>query len=189
MTTEGWGKTYDEGTILFIDKDRSSKNGPFTIFSIRDKVTNEIKRIQAWDQAYKDLKNEVYYIGSSVCVPGWVHYFTDKNGCRQVRIKTDTILPQGGKINIRLKVTSDWYKGESVGKDIHAFSGKPISGDENITNSLVVRCYMSRYSVLWRHVTKGNIIDVTGTYNIEEDETGSRIVINNVQDIKEVSNE
>lgn len=188
MAKEGWGKTYDEGTILYVDKDHTSKNGPFTIIKLRDKVTNEIKRIQAWDQAYRDLKNGVYYVGSNVCVPGWVHYYIDKNDSKQVRIKTEHIFPQGGRICIRLKVTSDWYKGESVGKDIHAFSGRPIVGDEKISNSLVVRCYMPRTNVLWRKVIKGNIIEVNGTYNIEEDDIGSRIVINNVHNIEEIPN-
>ena len=186
MQTEGWGQTYDEGTIIHIDRDHQSKNGPFTIINIRDKITNEIKRIQVWEQAYRDIKNEVYYIGSNVSIPGYVHYYVDKNDNKQVRVKTKHIFPQGGRIKIRLKVTSECYKGESLESGIWAFSGKPFVGNEKISDTLVVRCFMPNTSILWRKVKKGSFIEVDGIYQILEDNIGSRITISNVFHIEEI---
>lgn len=191
MAKDGWGTTNDEGTIIFIDRTRQSKNGPFTIIKLRNKATDQISRIQMWDQGYKTLKNEIYYVGSNVSVAGWVHYYIDEDGTKQVRVKSDHILPLDGTcrpntIKMRLIVTSEWYKGESHGKEIHGFSGKAVHGDEKVTESLVVRCYMPRVNPLWKLIKKGTIIDIEGTYSIEEDETGSRIVINDIQFIKEV---
>lgn len=190
MKKEGWGHTYDEGTIINIDRDHKSMNGNFTIITLRDDVTRDIKRIQVWDQAYKDIKNEVYFVGSKVIVPGYVSFYTDKNGFKSVALKTENIFPVGGRINIRLQVTSTKYKGtkpEGYGPDIEAFSGKPVLESDRVTESLVVRCYLPRTSVLCRYVDKiGAIVDVDGSYHIEKDETGTRIIIDKVYDIKEV---
>lgn len=192
MAAEGWGQTQDEGNIIYISNDYQSKNGPFKIFHIINKDTREVKRFQAWDQAYTDLKNEIYYVGCNVSVAGWVHYYVDpKDETRQVRVKTDHILPigndcRGSSIKMRLQVTSEWYKGESHGKEIHGFSGKPIHGGEKVTESLVVRCFMERINPKWKSIKKGTIIDIEGPYSIEEDETGSRIIINDILFLKEV---
>ena len=193
MAKEGWGITQDEGNIIYISNDYQSKNGPFKIFHIIDKKTREIKRFQGWDKAYTALKNDIFYVGCNVSVSGWVHYYIDDNGNRQVRVKTDHILPvegecRTGKIKMRLQVTSEWYKGVSHGKEIQAFSGKPIHGGEKVPESLVVRCYMLRTNVDWRGIKKGAIVDVEGPYSIEEDESGSRIVIQDVQFMKEIVN-
>lgn len=183
----GWGTTRDEGTITRIYDEKQSKNGPFFIFQMRDKATGDLKRIQAWGNAYWDLKNENFYVGSNVIVPGYVHYYKDeKTNTRQVRVKTQRIYPQGGTLNIKLLVTSDWYKGEMPDSTIQAFSGKPIYNGDRLTDSLVVRCYMSRYNPLWRLVKKGSTLNVTGIYKVDEDETGSRLVITDVLDIEEV---
>lgn len=187
---DGWGITRDEGIITRIYDEKQSANGPFLIFQMRDKGTGELKRIQAWGNAYWDLKQENFYVGSNVFVPGYVHYYKDeKTNTRQVRVKTQNIYPAGGRLNIKLLVTSDWYKGEMPDNTIHAFSGKPIYKGDRLTDSLVVRCYMPRTSVLWRKVKKGALLNVTGIYKVEEDETGSRLVMTDVLDITEIKGE
>lgn len=186
----GWGITHDEGTITRIYDEKHSTNGPFFIFQMRDKSTGELKRVQAWGQAYWDLKNEKFYVGSNVFVPGYVHYYKDeKTNTRQVRVKTQNIYPSGGRLNIKLLVTSDWYKGAMPSNEIQAFSGKPIYNGGRLTDSLVVRCYMPTSNPLWRLVKKGSLLLVTGIYKIEEDETGSRLIMTDVLDIQEIKGE
>ena len=180
-----WPVTRDSGIITKIENERPSKNGPFIMFEITDKMSGITRRIQAWQQAYQLLKYGVYKLGSDVCVDGYLHFYDGYNDKKAIAIKTKNIYNSGSKATVRIKITSDWFKGHSVGKDIQAFSGKIIL-PEGHNSGLVVHVYMNRCDVLWRQVKKGAIVDVTGTYHISKEPVGDRIILNNISAIEEV---
>ncbi len=156
---QSWSKLVQRGTITSIIP---SNNANFFYLQIRTEEGNLVD-YQAWDYAYIQLKSDLYYIGDKVEIFGWPSFYK-KDGKNKITLKTDNILPQGSKLRGLYKIRSEWYKGESKGKEFHQFTAESL-----IEQGLVVHCRIPKDSIMMRQVKTDNVVDIIGNFTIDED--------------------